>query len=191
MRLRVAIIGLVVAGFLAGCTNGSTATKTDTPNAVTSNGVTVSGSLGVAPVIEFGPDAKSTTDLVAQDIVVGSGDAVTPTSTVTANYSGYGMTTQTKFDSSWDRGEPATFPISGVIAGWQQGLQGMKVGGRRLLVIPGDLAYGTSPPPGIESNETLVFVVDLTAVTQYRVKDNDKSSCNRVHRWGSAYRISN
>ncbi|MCX6405223.1 MAG: FKBP-type peptidyl-prolyl cis-trans isomerase [Actinobacteria bacterium] len=75
------------------------------------------------------------------------------------------MNTKAKFDSSWDRGEPATFPISGVIQGWQQGLQGMKVGGRRLLIIPGDLGYGPAGQGSIEPNETLVFVVDLTAVS--------------------------
>jgi peptidylprolyl isomerase len=162
MRLRVSIVGLLAAALLAGCNSGSTS---GAPEPITSNGVTVSGALNSAPVINFGPDASAVSQLVAEDISTGTGAVVTPMSNVTAHYSGYGMTTQTKFDSSWDRGEPATFPISGVIAGWQQGLQGMKVGGRRLLIIPGELAYGTSPPPGIESNETLVFVVDLTAVS--------------------------
>jgi len=162
MRLRVSVVGLLLVGLLAGCNSG---TPTAVPASVTNDGVTVSGPLDAAPVITFGSDAKPVTQLVAQDIATGNGAVVTPTSNVTAHYSGYGMTSQKKFDSSWDRGEPATFPISGVIAGWQQGLQGMKVGGRRLLIIPGELAYGTSPPPGIESNETLVFVVDLTAVS--------------------------
>ena len=62
------------------------------------------------------------------------------------------------------RGEPATFPLDGVIAGWQQGLPGMQSGGQRLLVIPGELAYGEAPPPGILPNETLIFLVDLQAV---------------------------
>lgn len=164
MRIRVSVVGLLVAGLLAGC-NSSASNNTATPDSVTSYGVTVSGPLDAAPVIEFSADAKFVTQLVAQDITAGTGAVVTPASTVTAHYSGYGMSTKKKFDSSWDRAEPATFPISGVIAGWQQGLQGMKVGGRRLLVIPGELAYGTNPPPGIEVNETLVFVVDLTAVS--------------------------
>lgn len=164
MRLRVLIIGFLAAGLLAGCNSGNSA-NTAAPEKVNSNGVTVSGALNAAPVIEFGSDAKAVTQLVAKDIVAGTGAVVLPTSTVTAHYTGYGMTTKSKFDSSWDRGEPAVFPISGVIQGWQQGLQGMKVGGRRLLIIPGELAYGFGPPPGIEPNETLVFVVDLTAVS--------------------------
>jgi peptidylprolyl isomerase len=164
MRIRISIVGLLVAGLLAGC-NSSASNTIATPDSVTSNGVTVSGPLDSAPVITFSADANSVTELVAQDITAGTGAVVLPSSEVTANYSGYGMSTKKKFDSSWDRGEPATFPISRVIMGWQQGLQGMKVGGRRLLIIPGELAYGTSPPPGIELNETLVFVVDLTAVS--------------------------
>ena len=162
MRLRVSVVGILLVALLTGCNSSSPSAG---PSSVTSNGVTVTGALDAAPVITFGSDAKPVTELVAKDIAVGSGVVVTPTSTVTAHYSGYGMTTKKQFDSSWSRGAPATFPISGVIAGWQQGLQGMQVGGRRLLIIPGELAYGTSPPPGIESNETLVFVVDLTAVS--------------------------
>ena len=164
MRLKTAIIGLVVAGLLSGCNSGNSS-STATVDPVTSNGVTVSGPLNSAPFIEFGSDAKPVTDLVAKDIAVGTGAVVTPTSTVTAHYSGYGMNTKAKFDSSWDRGAPATFPISGVIQGWQQGLQGMKVGGRRLLIIPGNLAYGPVGQGSVEPNETLVFVVDLTAVS--------------------------
>jgi peptidylprolyl isomerase len=70
------------------------------------------------------------------------------------------------FDSSWSRGEPATFPLDGVILGWQEGLLGMKEGGRRILVIPAAQGYGDTPPEGsgIAPGETLVFVVDLTAV---------------------------
>lgn len=164
MRLRVSIVGLLVVSLLAGCNSSK---DTSAPKPVSLYGVTVSGALNAAPTIEFGSTAAPVSVLTAHDIVVGTGTAVTPTSTVTAHYSGYGMNTHTKFDSSWDRGEPATFPISGVIAGWQQGLQGMKVGGRRLLIIPGTLGYGMQPPngSGIEPNETLVFVVDLTAVS--------------------------
>jgi peptidylprolyl isomerase len=69
-------------------------------------------------------------------------------------------------ESSWDSGRSATFPLSGVIAGWQQGIPGMKEGGRRLLVIPPDLGYGATGAGGaIGPNETLVFVVDLIKVS--------------------------
>jgi peptidylprolyl isomerase len=68
-------------------------------------------------------------------------------------------------ESSWSGGQPATFPLAGVIAGWQQGLPGAKVGGRRLLVIPADLGYGPNGSGPIGPNETLIFVVDIIAVS--------------------------
>jgi peptidylprolyl isomerase len=79
---------------------------------------------------------------------------------------GVGQQSGQIFDSSWQRGEPATFPLDGVIQGWQEGLLGMQPGGRRLLVIPGSLAYGEAgKPPEIAGDETLVFVVDLIEQT--------------------------
>jgi FKBP-type peptidyl-prolyl cis-trans isomerase FkpA len=70
------------------------------------------------------------------------------------------------FDSSYERGQPAMFALSGVIPGWQQGIPGMKVGGQRLLGIPSDLAYGpTGAPPDIAGNEALWFVVEIVAIT--------------------------
>lgn len=126
-------------------------------------GVTASGSLDREPVIEISADATAVTELKIADQVVGTGDAVVPTSTVLAHYVGVGLTTGQKFDSSWDGGSPLQFGLNQVIPGWTEGLTGMKVGGRRLLVIPSELAYGTMPPAGsgIEPNETLIFVVDL------------------------------
>jgi peptidylprolyl isomerase len=107
------------------------------------------------------------TELVVTDDVVGTGDEVTPGATVTAHYVGVSASTGAQFDASWDRGAPISFPLDGVIRGWSEGLLGMKVGGRRTLVIPGDMAYGATPPPGagIAPNETLVFTVDLVDVS--------------------------
>jgi peptidylprolyl isomerase len=107
------------------------------------------------------------TELVVTDDVVGTGDEVTPGATVTAHYVGVSASTGAQFDASWDRGAPISFPPDGVIRGWSEGLLGMKVGGRRTLVIPGDMAYGATPPPGagIAPNETLVFTVDLVDVS--------------------------
>ncbi|MCB1256677.1 MAG: FKBP-type peptidyl-prolyl cis-trans isomerase [Microthrixaceae bacterium] len=105
--------------------------------------------------------------LIITDDVVGSGDEVTTGATVTAHYVGVSASTGVQFDASWDRGAPISFPLNGVIQGWSEGLLGMKVGGRRTLVIPGDMAYGPHPPPGagIAPNETLVFTVDLVDVS--------------------------
>lgn len=108
-------------------------------------------------------DAAPATSLSTSDIVAGSGQPVSAGAEVTVQYCGLGLTTRTVFDSSWARGEPITFPLAGVIAGWQEGIPGMEPGGRRLLVIPADMAYGENPPPGsgILPGETLIFVVDL------------------------------
>ncbi|MGB6058055.1 MAG: FKBP-type peptidyl-prolyl cis-trans isomerase [Microthrixaceae bacterium] len=106
-------------------------------------------------------------DLIVTDDVEGTGDEVTPGATVTAHYVGVSASSGAQFDASWDRGAPISFPLDGVIQGWSEGLLGMKVGGRRTLVIPGEMAYGSNPPPGagIAPNETLVFTVDLVDVS--------------------------
>jgi peptidylprolyl isomerase len=106
------------------------------------------------------------TELVKEDLQEGSGAAVTESDTITVNYVGVSCSTGVVFDSSWGEGrEPATFPLSNVIPGWQQGIPGMKVGGRRLLGIPPELAYGeTGSPPDIAPDETLWFVVELLSI---------------------------
>ncbi len=120
---------------------------------------------------ERGKPQLSATDpvveLIVTDEVEGSGDEVTPGATVTAHYVGVSASTGAQFDASWDRRAPISFPLDGVIRGWSEGLVGMKVGGRRTLVIPGDMAYGANPPPGagIAPDETLVFTVDLVDVS--------------------------
>ncbi len=136
----------------------------DTPSSAGKVGpATVTGDLGAEPMVQIDTTAAPVTQLIISDVAVGTGATVGPGSTVTAHYAGYGATTGTQFDSSWLRGEPATFPLNGVILGWQQGLQGMQIGGRRILVIPANLGYGDTPPAGsgIQPGETLVFVVDL------------------------------
>ena len=101
--------------------------------------------------------------MVSKDIIVGTGSEVVATSTLTVHYILISWATGKVIQSSWS-GQPAIFPLSGVIQGWQQGMPGMKVGGRRLLVIPPDLAYGASGSGPIGPNETLIFVVDLVKV---------------------------
>jgi peptidylprolyl isomerase len=106
------------------------------------------------------------TELVVTDDVVGTGAEVQAGDTITAHYVGVQASDGVEFDSSWSRGEPATFPLDRVIQGWSEGLVGMKEGGRRTLVIPAEQAYGQSPPPGsgIQPGATLVFTVDLVSV---------------------------
>jgi FKBP-type peptidyl-prolyl cis-trans isomerase len=106
------------------------------------------------------------TELVVTDDVEGTGAEVQAGDTITAHYVGVQASDGVEFDSSWSRGEPATFPLDRVIQGWSEGLVGMKEGGRRTLVIPAEQAYGQSPPPGsgIQPGATLVFTVDLVSV---------------------------
>ena len=106
-------------------------------------------------------------ELVLDDITVGDGPEASACSRVEVHYVGVALSTGREFDSSWDRGEPLTFQLGAgqVIPGWDEGVQGMKVGGRRRLVIPQDLAYGPQGIPGvIAGGETLIFVCDLVNV---------------------------
>ena len=118
------------------------------------------------PVIQV-PAGDPPTSLVIDDIVTGDGKEATPGCRPVMHYVGVAWSTGREFDASWDRGAPISFPLNGVIQGWSEGLLGMKVGGRRTLVIPGAMAYGPNPPPGagIAPNETLVFTVDLVDVS--------------------------
>lgn len=110
--------------------------------------------------VQVGPPP---TQLVIRDLKVGEGATVAAGANVTANYIGVACSTGKIFDSSYSRGSPTPFPLSGVIKGWQDGLVGMKVGGQRLLGIPSDQAYGPqgSSSGGIGPDEALWFVVEI------------------------------
>jgi peptidylprolyl isomerase len=129
-------------------------------------GVTVTGAKDAEPTIALADGFAPVAELEVADVYVGEGDAVAPGATVTVNYVGVGQQSGQVFDSSWQRGEPATVPLDGVIQGWSQGLVGMQPGGRRMLIIPAELAYGdTGAGADIAPGETLVFVVDLIEQT--------------------------
>ena len=146
------------------CVSGQ-ATGLDTaPNGTTLGPVTASLQPTGVPTITLATDAPPATELGIADVSEGSGAEAQAGDTLTVNYCGVGLGTKALFDSSWTRGEPATFPLDGVIAGWQQGVPGMKVGGTRLLVIPGELGYGEQGTQGIPPNETLIFVVQLESI---------------------------
>jgi peptidylprolyl isomerase len=118
------------------------------------------------PEIDF-PEGPPPTDLEVTDLTEGAGEEATPGSTVSVHYVGVAHSTGEEFDASYNRGAPLEFPLGAgrVIAGWDQGVQGMRVGGRRRLVIPPHLGYGDRGAGGvIKPGETLVFVVDLLAV---------------------------
>lgn len=118
------------------------------------------------PVIAASDD-PAPTELEIEDIVEGDGPAAKDGDDLSMQYVGAIYDTGDEFDNSWDRGEPFDFKLGSgnVIQGWDQGIKGMKAGGRRKLVIPPDLGYGEAgSPPAIPPNSTLVFVVDLVSI---------------------------
>ncbi len=120
--------------------------------------------LSVPPVVHAGT-AAAPRALVSVDLVAGTGEVAPAAATVLVHYVGALYDTGVTFDSSWGRG-PATFGLNQVIAGFARGIAGMRVGGRRELVIPPDLGYGAAgAPPVIPGHATLVFVIDLLGVS--------------------------
>jgi peptidylprolyl isomerase len=114
--------------------------------------------------IPSGPPPKN---LVVKDLIKGTGPAATASSTVNVQYVGELYKGGKQFDASWNdgSGQPVSLPLTGVIKGWQQGIPGMKVGGRRELIIPPGLGYGSTAQSKIPANSTLVFVIDLHGVS--------------------------
>ena len=175
---RIAAISTVpvVAFALASCSSTSgTSNGTNTASASASSSasaelkttnlqaseVQVSGGGATQPTASF-PTPSSASVLSTVDTKEGTGKAAKATDVVEMNYVGIGALTGKEFDSSWAAGQPLNYPLANLIPGWQQGIPGMKPGGQRVLVIPGDLAYGPKPgTPEILPNETLVFVVEL------------------------------
>jgi len=178
---------LVIVALLAGCGSGGSSTITvgnenkgdqafakapatsgtaTTPGATTTTATTPSsGPLSKEPTVTP-PSGPPPTTLVTKDLVKGTGAEAQLGKSITVNYKGVLYHGGKEFDSSWKRAEPSTFQLEQgkLIAGWTQGIPGMKVGGRRELIIPASLAYGAKgSPPTIPPNEPLVFVIDLLA----------------------------
>ena len=107
------------------------------------------------------PQGPKPEDLVIEDIIVGDGTEAKPAGQVTVHYVGVDYDTGEQFDSSWDRGESIEFPLTGLIAGWQEGIPGMRVGGRRRLTIPPEAAYGPEGTGHPLAGRTLIFIIDL------------------------------
>lgn len=122
----------------------------------------VSAVAGEVPTISK-PAGSAPTELTTKDIIVGTGKEVLPTSTLTVHYTLMAWSTGKIIESSWT-GQPATFPLAGVVEGWQKGLPGAKEGGRRLLILPPEMGYGAAGSGPIGPNETLVFAVDIIGV---------------------------
>jgi peptidylprolyl isomerase len=178
-RAPLALAVLGAAAVIAGCgSSGSSSTITvgnenSADNALIKAGAAsatattaktpTTGPLSKEPEVKP-PSGPPPTKLVVKDLVAGTGKEAKLGSTITVNYVGVLYHGGKQFDSSWKRGEPASFPlkVGGLIPGWTQGIPGMKVGGRRELIVPAALAYGAKGSGStIPPNEPLVFVVDL------------------------------
>lgn len=173
----LATLGLCSTLLLSSCGSHTVATNTSNKGAPTMTNPAhpnnpaqssfdfpvVEGAIGHAPTI-IQPKGTPPQSLEIEDLVLGSGDRVAPTSTVTVHYLLMAWKTGAIIDSSWSRGAPSTFGLNQVIPGWQQGMPGMKVGGRRELLIPPSLGYGDMGSGPVGPKETLIFVVDLIAV---------------------------
>jgi peptidylprolyl isomerase len=115
------------------------------------------------PEVDY-PGGEPPTELQVSDVTVGEGPEAAPGTTVLVHYVGVDFESGEEFDSSWNRGEPIEFPLRGLIPGWQEGIPGMRVGGRRQLVIPPEQAYGPAGGGHRLSGKTLIFVIDLLGV---------------------------
>jgi peptidylprolyl isomerase len=175
MRRLLTVIPCAV--LLAACGGSSkkdetaaTPTKTAKPAATAAapvGKVKVTGALGAKPKIVVTPiNATPPANLKIKDLAKGHGKAAKAGDTVTVQYDGALFQNGTEFDASWDRGQPFSFPLGAgqVIPGWDKGVAGMKVGGRRVLTIPPNLGYGPQGQGPIPPNATLVFVVDLLKI---------------------------
>lgn len=168
------IIGACLALAVAGCGSSSSTTSSSSSEESTAATSTEEGSAKETESTKKKTKPKVTVPkgappkkLEAKDLEEGSGATAKAGDAVSVNYVGVNYKTGKEFDASWDRGEPFTFTLGAgeVIPGWDQGVEGMKVGGRRELIIPPELGYGAAgAPPAIPPNETLVFVVDLEAI---------------------------
>ena len=145
----------------------------DSSSSVTFNATTVTGATNLSAKPQVTSESKlPTAKLKVKDLVVGTGAAADPTSTVTVQYVGVRYADGKQFDSSWDRGSPTSFSLKKVVKGFTQGIGGndeiapMKVGGRRIIIVPAEMAYGEegTPDGSIPPNATIVFVVDLRAI---------------------------
>jgi len=160
--LALALVALAALGAIS--MNSSDSTTPSASTAPASDSLpTVSANAGEVPTVSA-PTGAAPTELTTKDIIVGTGAEVLPTSTLTVHYYLMTWSNGKVIESSWI-GQPATFPLAQVVEGWQKGLPGAKVGGRRLLVLPPEMGYGAAGAGPIGPNETLIFVVDIIGVS--------------------------
>lgn len=163
------ILVLIASPSLAACggdDDGEAGTVTSSGAPTEEDAATPSGDLGSKPSVEV-PSGPPPDSLEVEEITEGDGEEAAPGDLLEVEYVGVAYDSGEEFDSSWERPEPFAFQLGAgmVIPGWDEGLEGMRAGGRRELTIPPDLAYGAQgAPPDIGPDETLVFVIDLVDV---------------------------
>ena len=166
MKLLALMLALCVAlaVVITGCGGGSDSSSDTTASSGAAEASLTDTSKKPEATV---PQGISPEKFAYKDIVEGTGPVAKSGDKVTVQYEGIGFDSKKEFDSSWSRNEPFSFTLGGgeVIKGWDQGVEGMKVGGRRELVLPASLAYGAAgSPPSIGPNETLIFIIDLLKV---------------------------
>lgn len=167
MKTVMTIVALCAALAVAGCGGGDSSSSESTATGGESTTAEASGGEKTKPKVTV-PKGAPPKQLEVKEIEEGSGAEAKSGDEVTVQYVGVDYKNGKEFDSSWSRNEPFAFSLGAgqVIPGWDQGVEGMKVGGRRELIIPPELAYGEAgAPPAIGPNETLVFVIDLLEVS--------------------------
>ena len=161
--LAVALVFTMVGAIFLGVTSMSDSGTSDSGSSASALPV-VSANAGEAPSISA-PSGIPPAELTTSDVIVGTGAEVLPTSTLTVHYTLMAWSTGQVIESSWSGGQPATFPLANVVEGWQKGLPGAKVGGRRLLILPPEMGYGPAGSGPVGPNETLIFAVDIIGVS--------------------------
>jgi peptidylprolyl isomerase len=144
----------------------SSGTASASATSTTTSSTPLPAALKTKPKVTI-PSGAPPKKLVVKDLIKGTGAAATANSTVTVQYVGDVYKGGKQFDASWNdgSGQPVSLPLSGVIKGWQQGIPGMKIGGRRELIIPPSLGYGATAQSKIPANSTLVFIIDLHSIS--------------------------
>lgn len=166
VKLSIALISICAALAIAGCGSSDSSSSESSESTATTTESTSTEAAGgekTKPKVTV-PKGAPPKQLETKELEEGSGAEAKSGDEVTVQYVGVDYKNGKEFDSSWSRNEPFSFTLGAgeVIPGWDQGVEGMKVGGRRELIIPPELAYGEAgAPPAIGPNETLVFVIDL------------------------------
>lgn len=172
--LAVVLVFVMLGAILLGVTSMSDSSNSDSGMSGSAGSTTSSSTAGVLPAVTANagqaptitaPTGTPPAELTTSDVIVGTGAEVLPTSTLTVHYTLMAWSTGQIIESSWDSGSPATFPLANVVEGWQKGLPGAKVGGRRLLILPPEMGYGAAGSGPIGPNETLIFAVDIIGVS--------------------------